>query len=114
MSLNIFSKLSLFQRVAFSIARPAWSQPHSAPPMPVGAAVLGPQCAGADRRPKIAGVVAWHDNGLPRVVAGHAKTGDGAGLRSRAHTAGAGLKPAALTRRVFPLALAGSESCCCC
>ena len=49
MSLNISSKLSLFQRVAFSIARPARSQPHSAPPMPVGAAVLGPPCAGADR-----------------------------------------------------------------
>jgi hypothetical protein len=38
---------------------------------------------------------------------------NGAGLRSRAHTAGADLKPAALTRRVFLLALAGSESCCC-
>ncbi len=36
----------------------------------------------------------------------------GAGLRTRAHTADADLKPAALTRRVFLLALAGSESCC--
>jgi hypothetical protein len=37
-----------------------------------------------------------------------------AGLRSRAHPAGADLTPAAVTRRVFLLALAGAESCCCC
>jgi hypothetical protein len=35
------------------------------------------------------------------------------GAQVRPHTAGADLKPAALTRRVFLLALAGSESCCC-
>jgi len=43
---------------------------------------------------------------------GHGLT-TGRGLRSRAHTAGADLKPAALTRPAFLLALAGSEICCC-
>jgi hypothetical protein len=38
------------------------------------------------------------------------KTGQGAGFRFRAHTAGAGLKPVVLTRRVFLLALPGAAS----
>jgi hypothetical protein len=33
-------------------------------------------------------------------------------LRCRAHTAGAEIKPAAVTRRVFSLALAGAAGCC--
>jgi hypothetical protein len=36
---------------------------------------------------------------------------NGAGLRSRAHTAGADLKPAALTRWVFLLLLSGPAIC---
>jgi NAD(P)-dependent dehydrogenase (short-subunit alcohol dehydrogenase family) len=36
-----------------------------------------------------------------------------AGLRSRTHTAGAGLKPADSTRRVSVLLLSGAVSCCC-
>jgi hypothetical protein len=38
----------------------------------------------------------------------------GAGLRSRAHATGAGLKPADSTRWVFLLLLSGAVSCCCC
>jgi hypothetical protein len=37
--------------------------------------------------------------------------GRGAGLRSRAHTAGADLKPADSTRRAFLLLLSGAVSC---
>ena len=36
----------------------------------------------------------------------------GAALRSRAHTAGAGFKPAVTGRRLFPLLLSGVVSCC--
>jgi hypothetical protein len=54
-----------------------------------------------------------NNGGQPRGTAEAVTINQGAGLRSRAHTAGEGLKPSALTRRVFLLALAGSESCCC-